>query len=70
MPLIVGTNSDEASFAKAIYQTTKTRQRAARRALEAFDPDNAQSVLRAYDYAGERATMPTSSPTRCSGRRR
>ena len=54
VPLIVGTNSDEASFAKAIYQTTKTRQRAARRALEAFDPDNAQSVLRAYDYAGER----------------
>ena len=54
VPLIVGTNSDEASFAKAIYQTTKTRQRAARRALEAFDPDNAQSVLRAYGYAGER----------------
>lgn len=54
MPLIVGTNSDEASFAKAIYQTTKTRQRAARRALEAFDPENAQSVLRAYGYAGER----------------
>ena len=54
VPLIVGTNSDEASFAKAIYQTTKTRQRAARRALEAFDPENAQSVLRAYDYAGER----------------
>ena len=54
VPLIVGTNSDEASFAKAIYQTTKSRQRAARRALEAFDPENAQSVLRAYDYAGER----------------
>ena len=54
VPLIVGTNSDEASFAKAIYQTTKTRQRAARRALEAFDPENAQSVLRAYGYAGER----------------
>lgn len=54
VPLIVGTNSDEASFAKAIYQTTKSRQRAARRALEAFDPVNAQSVLRAYDYAGLR----------------
>ena len=54
VPLIVGTNSDEASFAKAIYQTTKSRQRAARRALEAFDPENAQSVLRAYDYAGGR----------------
>ena len=54
VPLIVGTNSDEASFAKAIYQTTKSRQRAARRALEAFDPDNAQAVLHAYDYAGER----------------
>ena len=35
VPLIVGTNSDEASFAKAIYQTTKSRQRAARRALPA-----------------------------------
>ena len=54
VPLIVGTNSDEASFAKAIYQTTKSRQRAARRALEAFDPDNAQAVLRTYDYAGGR----------------
>lgn len=54
VPLIVGTNSDEASFAKAIYQTTKSRQRAARRALEAFDPENAQSVLHAYGYAGER----------------
>lgn len=54
VPLIVGTNSDEASFAKAIYQTTKARQRAARRALEAFDPDNAQAVLRAYGYAGGR----------------
>lgn len=54
VPLIMGTNSDEASFAKAIYQTTKARQRAARRALEAFDPDNAQAVLRAYGYAGGR----------------
>ncbi|WP_175935240.1 carboxylesterase/lipase family protein [Corynebacterium sp. Marseille-P4321] len=54
VPLIVGTNSDEASFAKAIYQTTKQRQRAARRALENFDAENALDVLRAYGYVGER----------------
>lgn len=54
VPLIVGTNSDEASFAKAIYQTTKQRQRAARRALENFDAENALDVLEAYGYVGER----------------
>ena len=55
MPLIVGTNSDEASFAKAIYQTTKQRQRAARRALQNFDAENALDVLEAYGYVGGRA---------------
>lgn len=55
VPLIIGTNSDEASFAKAMYQTTKSRQRAARRALEAFDADNAHLVMEAYGYAGGRA---------------
>lgn len=55
VPLIVGTNSDEASFAKAMYQTAKSRRRAALRALEAFDPNHAQAVLRAYGDVGERA---------------
>ncbi|AWB83804.1 para-nitrobenzyl esterase [Corynebacterium liangguodongii] len=55
VPLIIGTNSDEASFAKAMYQTTRSRQRAARRALEVFDAENALMVLKAYGYAGGRA---------------
>ena len=55
VPLIIGTNADEASFAKAMYQTTKSRQRAARRALEVFDADNAHQVMEAYGYAGGRA---------------
>ncbi len=55
VPLIIGTNSDEASFAKAMYQTTRSRQRAARRALDNFDADNAHLVMEAYGYAGGRA---------------
>ncbi len=54
VPLILGTNSDEASFAKALYQTAKQRQRAALRALEHFDPDNARAVLEAYSQVGGR----------------
>lgn len=54
VPLIVGTNSDEASFTKAIYQTSRQRQRAARRALNVFDPDNALDVIEAYDDVGAR----------------
>ena len=48
VPLIIGTNSDEASFAKTLYQTTKQRQRAARRALSVYDPDNVTHIMRAY----------------------
>ena len=55
VPLIIGTNSGEASFAKALYQTTKQRQKAARRALAVYDPDNAQRVLEAYGEVGGRA---------------
>jgi len=55
VPLIIGTNSDEASFAKTMYQTTGQRQRAARRALDVYDPDNAHQVLEAYGYVGGRA---------------
>lgn len=49
VPLLIGTNADEASFAKTIYQTTKQRQRAARRALHVYDSDNAEQVLEAYN---------------------
>lgn len=55
VPFIIGTNADEASFAKALYQTTKSRTRAARRALEVFDKDNADVVLSAYGHAEERS---------------
>mgnify|MGYP002716046954 CR=1 FL=1 len=55
VPLIIGTNSEEASFAKAIYQTAKQRQRAARRALSVYDPDNACEVMAAYNDCGARS---------------
>ncbi|QYH19919.1 carboxylesterase/lipase family protein [Corynebacterium aquatimens] len=55
VPLIIGTNSEEASFAKAMYQTVKQRQRAARRVLDVYDRENAQVVLDAYDNVGGRA---------------
>lgn len=48
VPLIIGTNADEASFAKTMYQTIKQRQRAARRALSVYDPDNVTHVMRVY----------------------
>lgn len=54
VPLLMGTNADEASFAKAMYQTTGQRQRAARRALDVYDADNAHQVLEAYGYVGGR----------------
>ncbi|WKD57868.1 Para-nitrobenzyl esterase [Corynebacterium capitovis DSM 44611] len=55
VPLIIGTNSDEASFAKAMYQSARARRRAANRALGVFDPANAQLVLEAYGFAGGRS---------------
>ncbi|MDY5784619.1 carboxylesterase/lipase family protein, partial [Corynebacterium sp.] len=54
VPLIIGTNEDEASFAKAMYLTTKGRRRAAHRALSVFDADNAQQVLATYSHVGGR----------------
>ncbi|WP_342319521.1 carboxylesterase/lipase family protein [Corynebacterium mayonis] len=54
VPLIIGTNEDEASFAKAMYATARARQRAAERALSVFDADNAGRVLATYDHAGGR----------------
>ncbi|WP_291314784.1 carboxylesterase/lipase family protein [Corynebacterium sp. UBA2622] len=54
VPLIIGTNLNEASFAKAMYQTARSRQRAALRALEVFDGANAGLVLEAYGQAVRR----------------
>lgn len=55
VPLIVGTNADEASFGKFIYQRTSRRTRAAARFLNVYDPASAQQVLDAYDGATSRA---------------
>lgn len=54
VPLIIGTNADEASFGKFIYQRTSRRSRAAGRFLHAYDPKGAESVLAAYDEASTR----------------
>ncbi|MHA2788672.1 carboxylesterase/lipase family protein [Corynebacterium sp. S7] len=55
VPLILGTNSDEASFAKAMYLRNKARAKAARRLLDVYDSANAQKVLEAYDNAESRS---------------
>lgn len=55
VPLLIGTNADETSFAKALYQRTKARQRAARRILEAFDAQRATDVMRVYRDVAKRA---------------
>ncbi|RNE48675.1 carboxylesterase/lipase family protein [Corynebacterium alimapuense] len=54
VPLLIGTNSDEASFSKLFYMRTVARSRAALRLLTAFDPEHAPRVLAAYDGATER----------------
>lgn len=55
VPLLIGTNSDEAGFSKYFYLRTSARSRAALRLLTAFDPDHAPRVLEAYDGATERS---------------
>ncbi|GAB2508074.1 Para-nitrobenzyl esterase [Corynebacterium atrinae] len=54
VPLLIGTNSDEASFSKVFYMRTSARSRSALRLLSAFDPDHAPRVLQAYEGATER----------------
>lgn len=54
VPLIIGTNADEASFGKFIYQRMSRRTRAAERFLRAYDPAGAGAVLEAYDGANSR----------------
>ena len=54
VPLLIGTNSDEASFSKVFYMRTSARSRSALRLLSAFDPAHAPRVLRAYEGATER----------------
>ena len=54
VPLIIGTNADEASFGKFIYQRTSRRTRAAGRFLRVYDPQGAEAVLEAYQSASTR----------------
>lgn len=55
VPLLIGTNSDEASFGKFVYQRQKNRSKAAHRLLRSFDPDGAPGVLAAYNDATARS---------------
>ena len=54
VPLLVGTNSGEASFGKFLYQRQRSRERAALRLLASFDPDSAPDVVAAYGGAVSR----------------
>lgn len=54
IPLLIGTNSDEASFSKFMFQREHIRQRAAVRLLASFDEENARGVVDAYDGATNR----------------
>lgn len=54
VPLIIGTNADEASFGKFIYQRTAKRSHAAGRILKVYDPENADEVLAAYSSGSSR----------------
>lgn len=54
VPLLVGTNVDETSFAKGMYLRSKARTRAAHRVLSTFDPHSADHVLGVYQGAKRR----------------
>ncbi|RMB70477.1 carboxylesterase/lipase family protein [Corynebacterium macginleyi] len=51
IPLLIGTNSDEASFGKFLFQRQSTRERAALRLLASYDPHHAAEVVAAYGGA-------------------
>ena len=55
IPLLIGTNSDEASFSKFVFQREHIRQRAALRLLASYDEDNAPGVVEAYGGAANRS---------------
>lgn len=54
VPLLIGTNVDELSFAMSFYIRQKARARAGRRMLAAFDPEGVSRVLAAYNGAESR----------------
>ncbi|WP_083987432.1 carboxylesterase/lipase family protein [Corynebacterium mustelae] len=49
IPLMIGTNVDEVSFAKTFYLRSKARSKAARRMLEGYDPEGAEVIMRHYN---------------------
>ncbi|MFI5504267.1 putative type B carboxylesterase [Corynebacterium kutscheri] len=51
IPLLIGTNIDEASFSKGLYVRSAARSKAALRMLTAFDPVGAPTVFEAYNGA-------------------
>lgn len=55
IPLLIGTNSDEASFGKFLFQRESARSRAGIRLLSSFDVHNAKVVAAAYGGASSRA---------------
>lgn len=54
VPLIIGTNLDEVSFSKFIYQRQKRRSEVAGRVASVFDPESAEAVLHAYNQGAGR----------------
>lgn len=57
VPLMIGTNADEASFGKFIYQRRTHRMRAGLRMLTTTDEDNARQVMEAYGPAITRSNF-------------
>lgn len=55
VPLLIGTNSGEASFGKFLYQRQRSRERAALRLLASFEPESAPDVVAAYGGAVSRS---------------
>lgn len=51
IPLMIGTNDDEASVTKTFYFRSKTRSKAAKRMLEGYDPQGAAVIMRTYQNA-------------------
>ncbi|PRQ12304.1 hypothetical protein C1Y63_01750 [Corynebacterium sp. 13CS0277] len=54
VPLLIGTNNDEASVAKLLYLRAAPRSARARTILRAYDPEHADHVLAAYKHARRR----------------
>ena len=55
IPLVIGTNADEASFGKFLFQREFARHRAGLRLLSSFDEEGAKDVVAAYGGATTRS---------------